>query len=552
MRRLFALATVGAFILMLGTAGAARKVDATKVNEVASTIDRHLDDRLKTEKITASPLADDAEFLRRVYLDLTGRIPPSAKAIAFLDSKEPNKRQKLVADLLASKEYGKHFGIIWRDLIIRPDANQIRPPDTTPLVNWLAEQFDKGTGWDKIVHDMLIVEGSKPEGLFFVLNGDSRGYPQSNVIAGSVGQLFMGMQVACAECHHHPFVDSWKQEHFWGMAAFFGNVKTTAGPKGAAKGGVAGITEGKGTVDKKRNMNPTMKGTSIVIPDTSFKQIGKTVEAQFPQVKEKPKLVEGKPYRPAFVNWLTSKENPYFAKNAVNRMWAHLFGKGFANPVGEMSEVNPPSHPELLDYLAKEFAKNDFDLKWLITAITSSQAYQRTSRPVPGNKDTEVLFARQEIKVMTPEVLYNALTQALETDNLFGAKGQGGAGKKGKAKVNAKTASPDQKTQFLALFTTKEVEGDSTEFSHGIPQALRLMNQESSNTGGNTLERVVKEGGGHAKIVEGLYLAVLSRRPTEVESKEMVAYVEKQKSSKDGYRGVFWTLLNSAEFIINR
>src|SRR5262249_27370002 len=157
------------------TAGAADNKDDTKPTPAASSklaalIDRHVEARLAKEKITPSAASDDAEFLRRVHLDLTGRIPTAAKAVAFLDSSDPKKREKLIDELLASKESGLHFATIWRDLMLRPDANMIRQPDTEPFVAWMAEQFNKGRGWDAVVSDMLTVEGAKPEGTFTILN----------------------------------------------------------------------------------------------------------------------------------------------------------------------------------------------------------------------------------------------------------------------------------------------------------------------------------------------------------------------------------------------
>lgn len=549
----------GVLILAIGTLAFGKDGETPSgVNEVSSTIDRLIGDRLKAEKITPSPRADDAEFLRRVTLDLTGTIPTAEQTKAFLDSTDPNKRAKLIDDLLAGAAYGRHLGTIWRDLIVRPDANMIRPPNTTPLVDWLANQFNRGCGWDKIVSDLLTVEGDKPESLFFILNGDTRGYPQANIVAGTVGQLFMGTQLACAECHHHPFVETWKQEDFWGVAAFFGKVQNGGGAKGGKAASTAIHETTADVKDKKRNMAPKIgPGTSIVIPDTSFKQIGKTVKARLPH-GEAPAMARDKPFRPTFAKWLTSKENPYFAANAVNRMWGHLFGTAFANPVGEVSEINPHSHPELVAYLSREFANHGFDVRFLIKAICNTEAYQRTSRPIPGNADAEdPLFARQGVKVLTPEVLYSSLTTALDVPSLsvkaaaLAAKTPNTKAAVKKAAAKAKNTPPMGKEQFLQFYATKEVEGNATEYSHGIPQALRLMNQDLFNTGGNTLTRAMKLGT-PAKVIESLYLSVLSRRPTETEAKEAAEYVTKAKTAEEGYRGVFWALINGAEFILNR
>ncbi len=549
MRRLLMTAALALAVAAVSDAAAEKpEKPAAGVPAGSAAIDRLLGVRLTAEKAAIGPLASDAEFLRRVYLDLTGTIPNTAQTLAFLDSKDANKRAKLIDELLESKAYGRHFGSIWRTLIIRPDANMIRPPDTQPLADWLADHFNKGTGWDVIVSKMLTVEGDKPESLFFVLNGDTRGYPQANVIAGTVGQIFMGAQIACAECHKHPFVDKWKQDDFWGVAAFFGKVQNGGGAKGTKNASLSITETAAPPKDKKRNMAPKIgPGASIVIPDSSFKQIGRVVKARLPH-GETPALKRDEPFRPAFVKWLVARENPYFAANAVNRMWGHLFGRAFANPVGEVSEVNPHSHPEVVALLAKELADSKFDLKHLIRVICNSQAYQRTSR-TDGAKSDEQLFARQGVKVMTPEVMYNSLTAALEVPDLARTKGVKMDKKKGGGA--GRFAVAGAKEQFMAFFTTKDVEGDATEYSHGIPQALRLMNQDLFNTGGNTVARVAKLDT-PAKAIEALYIATLSRRPTEEEADEAARHVARAKSKGDGYRGIFWALVNSAEFILNR
>jgi hypothetical protein len=520
------------------------------VPKASAALDSLLAKRLDAEKVKAAPLASDAEFVRRLYLDLTGSIPTASQALAFLDSKDPDRRKKLIDQLLDSPAYGKHFGTIWRNLIIRPDANMVRQPNTQPLVDWLAAHFNKGSGWDRIVTEMLTAEGSRPESLFFILNGDTRGYPQSNVIAGTVGQIFMGTQLACAECHNHPFVDKWKQDDFWGVAAFFGKVQNGGGAKGGKEASTSITEVTTPPKDKKRNMAPKIgPGASIVIPDTSFKQIGRVVKARFPH-GEHPALKREEPFRPAFVKWLVARENPYFAANVVNRLWGHLFGRAFANPVGEVSEVNPHSHPEVVAFLSKELTDNGFDLKHLIRVICNSQAYQRSSRSASDDSQGEALFARQGVKVMTPEVLYSSLTTALEVPDLKPVRNATGAKKKGGGAGKALNPAAARE-QFLAFFTTKDVEGDATEYTLGIPQALRLMNQDLFNTGGNTVARAAKLGSPD-KAVEALYLAALSRRPTREESDEATAFVAKAKSKEEGYRGVFWALINSAEFILNR
>ncbi len=519
---------------------------ATEPRTVAAQIDSELSKRLTAAKIPASPRADDAEYLRRVYLDLTGRIPSAARAAAFLDSTDPARRQKLVDELLASPEYGEHFATIWMNLIPR-DTNQIRPPKTKPFQDWLAQHFHKNVPWDKLTTEILTATGSnaeQPPGVFFILSADSRNNPQANIITRNVSQLFLGVQLQCAECHDHPFT-KWKQTDFWGMAAFFGKVKNSDKSNGKTNNGVVEVIAAKGKA-KGDNGPRVGPGASIIIPTDAFKNVGKVVKAKYPAGSE-PKLTTEEPFRPAFAKWLTSTDNAYFAPNLVNRLWAQFFGRGFVNPLNDFHEENPASHPELLRMLASEFVASGFDQKHLIRCICLSDAYQRTSQPVVGNKGVEhPLFSRVELKVLSPEMLYESLCMALEVRELFTPEKT--ATKKKAVGTLPPPLTPREK--FLVFFNTKEETAEATEFSHGIPQALRLMNHAVFNKGGKTVDRLMKSGS-TAQIIEGIYLAALARRPSDIELKDMSAYVSRRGNSREAYNGVLWTLINSAEFTLN-
>jgi hypothetical protein len=521
---------------------------------VAAAIDRELDKRLATEKIPASPVASDAEFLRRVYLDLTGRIPTAEQAAAFLDSKDPDKRTKLIDELLASPNYGQHFGIIWSDLIVkRFDDN--RALDVAPFKKWLAEAFNENRGWDQIVRDLLTASGTvaeNPAATFFVAHRDMNTLAPSRVV-GTAANLFMGLQLQCAECHNHAFIKDWKQTDFWGVAAFFNQTRSAGGRQGQQNTPVS-ISEGAAPAGGARRPGQgfgqaSVSGARIEIPDATDprRRTGKIVKAKFFQGEE-PTLADKGPYRPAFADWLVATENKYFAPAAVNRLWAHLFARGFVNPLDDMHDDNKPSHPELLKLLADEFRTSGFDLKHLIRSICRSQAYQRTSMPLKDNEADTQLFSRQTIKVMSPEVLYDSLCTALGTSELrtaAGGPGRGfGAGGRGPV-GNSRTA-------FVNFFSTKEDGDDATEMSFGIPQFLRLMNSRPFNESSAVLDQLLKEGASSDKVIETLFLSTLSRRPTEAEAKKLAAYVVRKEDAKAGYVGVLWVLMNSAEFVCIR
>src|SRR5262249_19598318 len=288
-----------------------------------------------------------------------------------------------------------------------------------------------------------------------------------NKITGAVAALFWGVNLRCAECHNHPFTQ-WKQRDFWGTAAFFGKVRSSGGGK---EGGGSALVEallGAAAGGGKKGESggaPAVRGSAIVIPAGSGKASGQVIPARFLGGAEA-SLDEKEPFRPAFAQWATAADNPYFARAAVNRMWAHFFGRGFVNPLDHLDETNPPSHPELLDRLASEFAASGFDLKHLARCIANSKTYQRTSRPAPGNETDAAAFSHMAVKVLTPEVLFDALA----------SMGQGG-GDTGKSSGNAGKASGDgqSREQFLRAFRSDE-EVPATEYLQGIPQLLRLMN----------------------------------------------------------------------------
>jgi hypothetical protein len=547
------LACVGALAAGPARAAEPEQKAARDPAAVAAAIDRALDKRLVQEKIPASPVASDAEFLRRAYLDLTGRVPTAEQAIAFLDSKAPDKRPKLIDELLASPNYGTHFGTIWSDLIVKRDDNN-RLLNTTAFKKWLGDSFNENRGWDQIVHAMLTASGTVEENAaatFFVAHRDMNALVPSKVV-GTTANLFMGIQLHCAECHNHAFIRDWKQTDFWGVAAFFNQTRSTGGRQGQQNTPIS-ISEGAAPAGGRRPGfggfgRPSVTGAKIEIPDATDprRRTGKVVAAKF-FLDEEPKLGNTGPYRPVFADWLVSAENKYFAPAAVNRMWAHLFARGFVNPLDDMHEGNPASHPELLQLLADEFRASGFDLKHLIRVVCNSQAYQRTSKPVNGNEEDAQLFSRQTVKIMHPEVLYDSLCTALGVSELrtttgFGGRGAGGRGFPGGG----------SRAAFVNFFSTKEEGDDPTEMSFGVPQFLRLMNSRPFNDGGAVVGQLMKDGAGTEQVIEQLFLTALARRPTEAEAKKMAEFVARKAEPKDGYVGVLWVLLNSAEFVCVR
>jgi hypothetical protein len=490
---------------------------ARDAGPVTALIDAEVDRLLVAARVPASPLADDAEFLRRVTLDLTGRVPTYQRTVAFLEDRSPDKRRRLIEELLASPAYGQHFATLWRELLAPAPVASTKPTRDT-FSPWLAEQFNAGRGWNAIVTDLLTAEGPiarSPQSAFLMAHSENF-QPQPNLVAAAAARLFLGTQLRCAECHNHPFT-SWTQADFWGTAAFFGRLRFT-GFKG---GGVPSLVETPGP------------GASLAIPASAGRRGGqKTVNARFLGGAE-PRFAAADLLRPRFAAWVTAADNPFFARAAVNRAWGHFFGRGLVNPVDDL-DAEPPSHPDLLTRLAREYAASGFDHKHLARAICNSKAYQRSSRPVPGNEADATLFSHMALKPLSPEALYDALAVVFSID-----KNDPGP-RKPAARGKAGAAPAPSREEFARLFR-----------SQGAPQRLQLMNGPLLNRGAPVVDQLVDTGAGRAEAIATLYLTALSRRPTADEVKLMSGYLARRRDAREGYRGVLWVLLNSSEFALN-
>jgi hypothetical protein len=518
---------------------------------VAAEIDRLTDQRLAAANVPPSPQADDGEFIRRAYLDITGRVPSAASVTAFLTTTDPTKRARLIDELLASPQFGSSFAGIWRRVLVPPDANQNKAPNYAAFEAWMAQRFNQNQPWDQTVRALLMAEGpvaQSPQGIFYIANGDTKGFPQADILTRTTSQAFMGVQLQCAQCHDHPFNTQWKQSDFWGMAAFFGRVQNTAaGGKGAAGGAtIAEKLQQKAGKKGKPTARVNANG-SIIIPEESFHNVGTVIPAKFPAGAQ-PSLGNVPELRPAFAAWLTAPDNKFFAPCIANRLWEHFMGRGIVNPVDDFNPDNKPSHPELLALLANEFVQSNFDIKHLVRCICNSRAYQRSSVPIEGNGGENKLFARMEIKVLSPEALADSLEVALEGRAIMPTSGVATirpAAKKGGYPANT------PRDHFVNFFNTKEEGAEAGDYSYGIPQALMLMNQVQFNNGAAVVDRLVKTAPPRDRVIEQLYLATLSRKPAPDEMKQSLAYVSKQKAPREGYNGLLWTLVNRSEFVLN-
>lgn len=473
--------------------------------------------------VTPAKQTSDTEFLRRAWLDLVGIIPPLnhddgiSGVNDFLASDAPNKRELLIDALLAKPRHGAHFSNIWKNILLPDDANARRFGETG-FQSWLRSQFVDNVSYDRIVSQLVLASGNSNQ------TGPALYYSALQLkpeeLASSTSRVFLGTQINCAQCHDHPF-DHWKRSDFWGYAAFFAQL---ARPQGQQQF-VAQVTD-------------TNSG-EVKIPDTDD-----PVAPKFLSGDASPDGSETR--RQRLARWITSKDNPYFAKAAVNRIWAIMFGRGIVEPVDDLGLHNPPSHPELLQELSEYFVETGFDVKRLIRTLAMTRAYQLSSRSQAGNKRTPELFAQMAIKSLTAEQLYDCLLEGMRKREVTATNpAMGGRG------------FDQRRTAFLTKFRAP-TQG-ATEFESGIPQALTMMNgvmvRDATDLRNSDLLRSLEAPFiTDDQAVRILFLSTLSRLPDKEEVAQFSEYVELTKSNgtrQQALGDILWAILNSAEFVLN-
>jgi uncharacterized protein DUF1549/uncharacterized protein DUF1553 len=464
-------------------------------------------------------ISDDAEFLRRLSLDLVGALPSPEETLEFLKDTKPGKRAGKIDQLLGRPEYAHTWAELWENLLIGYD-DKTRTDSKKALYTWLRnEVFAKNLSYDKMVRALISSNGINtdigPVNFLIRLTRKDGGGGVS--MASKASKLFMSTQIQCAQCHDHPF-DRFTQEDFYGMVAFFARTKAKK------------VDTTKDSKDTRYELYDDAKG------EASYGEgkAKKNVNPRFLDEVDPPKEMSR---REAFVHLLLRPENPLFAKSVVNRYWARFFGRGIIEPVDDFSNRFKPSHPELLDRLSKEFAAQGHDLAWLIRAIANSRTYQLSSRK-PENASAERYFSYADTRPLTPEQLIACLTDALGL-----VDGQGVAKDKG-----------GLLRQFRQRFGDEEM-ADRGVFQGTIPQALMIMNGAMPNGEigrvNNRLDKILKQVAEPESRLDRIFLTVVCRLPSARERATYLPYVKSNGAKKEPYEDVFWVLLNSSEFLFN-
>jgi len=477
--------------------------------------------KLRKLRILPSEVCSDEEYLRRVFVDITGTMPTVEDHDQFVADADPLKREKLVDQLLQRKEFVDIWVMKWAELLqVRTIANRVEKKPMLAYYNWLKEKIASNTPTDKMVQEILGSRGGS-------FANPAINYYQTETetlkTAENVAQVFMGMRIQCAQCHNHPF-DKWTMDDYYSFAAFFSQIGRKQGedPRETII-----FNSGGGEVNHLvggRAMKPKFLGGAE--PDLT-----------------------GRDRREVLAQWLASPENPYFAKNLANIVWAHFFGRGIINEVDDVRVSNPPVNGELLDELGKRFTDYNYDFRKLVRDICTSRTYQLSTQTNETNETDHRNFAHAELRRIRAEVMLDCISIVTTTQDKFPGLPVGARA--------VQIADGNTATYFLTTFgraSRETVCSCEVKMEPNLSQALHLINGDTTNAKikqGGLIAARLKDNKPVPEIITELYLRCFSRRPNEQELASLVALVDEQENKPEALEDVFWSMLNSREFLFN-
>ncbi len=494
-----------------------------------SRIDQLLLRQWRRLGVVPSAPADDATFLRRATLDICGTLPTEGELAAYLADIRSDKRARLIDRLLDRPEYASYFALKWADILQNRGAGYSTSKQrsgTTLFAGWIRDSLAANKPYDRFVSEILTASGSQNENPPAIWYRTVRKSPE---YVESVAQAFLGVRIQCAQCHHHP-TERWSQADYFGLAAVFSRV--------GRKGGFA---------------DAEVPTDEIIY----LKQRGDVLHPRTGAVL-RPRPLGGDEFslglhddpRLGLARWLASRDNPFFARTMVNRMWAHFLGRGIVHPIDDARSTNPPSNPELLDALAQDFAASGFDLKHLIRVITTSYAYGLKSAPHPGNAGDTQTFARFYPRRLAAEVLLDGVSQVLDVPTEFPGFSAG----------TRAIELPDENVaaHFLDVFgrpaRMSACECERVD-APALTQALELVNsaeiQRKLTATTGYAQRLAASDKSHADLATEAFLRVLARRPRPEELKAAVDFLAVEPDLPEACRSLLWSLLATNEFLFN-
>ena len=527
---------------------------ASNADSVIYQINSLVEQGWKDFEIQPSQDAEDGQWCRRVFLDVIGRIPTVTEVEQFVDSKDPDKKKKLVESLMYDDEYTEEFArnwtTVWSNILIgRTGGTENRTMTSREgLQKYLRDSFAREKSYDQMCQELVTATGTTTPGdpdfngaTNFLI--DKVNAEQAALATSATTRIFLGLQVQCTQCHNHPFND-WKQQKYWETNAFFRQARAFRGPMEIADGGSARLADQDFAGETGRNRDEA---------EIFYEKRNGLVSVAYPVFVDGTKIE-----RSGYVNVVNRREefakmmvaSPFFGKAMVNRTWAHFLGYGFTSPADDLGPHNSPSNPALLDFLGMEFANNGFDFRQLILWITLSKPYQLSSRSTKTNAADDPLlgstprFSHFYLRQMQAEQLYESLLSATRAGESRGSYEE-------QERIKSRWLQ-----QFSSAFGTDEGQ-ESTTFNGTIPQVLMLFNGEMvrqaiSSTDGTLINKLAESGKNYNSSVEHLFLSLLSRKPTSREKSMANAFLGAQNGNqKEALKDVSWVLLNTNEFIFN-
>ena len=504
--------------------------DTSRLPEPANMVDQAVFNKLRQLGIPASELCDDATFLRRVSLDITGVLPGEEEVRTFLADTAPDKRDRLIDRLLDSTSYADHFANKWNFVLRNKKEGGEDGPGTQLFHRWIWNRMYDNVPYDQFVREIVTASGD-PQ-----INPAVTWYRDVDSVEEQVedtAQLFLGLRIQCARCHHHPF-EKWSQDDYYGMAAFYSRVGKKVIPNGSGNMRDRRVFHNEGVATSSnprsgRAIRPTGLGA-----DSAYD----VAADQDPRVK--------------LADWMTDPKNPFFARSVVNRYWKHFFSRGIVEPEDDMRATNPPSNPELLDGLSQHFIASGFDLKELVRTICRSRTYQLSALPNDYNASDKQNFSRYYPRRLSAEVLYDAFHQVTDTSENFGGVP---AGTRAMQLADASNA-----TYFLQVFgqprgdTACECERST---DANLAQSLHLLN------GREIQDKIARDNARTARLaadanrspedrIREVYRWVFAREPAADELEVAVSYLKRHTDNpRRGFEDIVWALINTKEFQFN-
>ena len=490
-------------------------------------IDKAIDAKLQKLKIQPSPVVDDAAFLRRVSLDLTGQLPTPEEVRAFLADSSQTKRAAVIDRLIASPAFVDHWTLKWGDLL-QNNRKYLGEKGAFEFREWIRDSIAQNKPYDRMVREMLEARGSSydnPAANFYRVTRDPKPTMEKTT------QVFLGVRMVCAQCHDHPF-ERWTQNQYYEMSAFFSAV----GLRPGYEVGEEILFDQRQDFDMKHPKDSRVMNPKFIVP-ASWGGTGA------PPTDQRRRL--------AYAEWLTAKDNPFFAKSTVNRVWSYFFGRGIIEPVDDIRASNPPSNPALLDALTKDFVAHDFDLRQLMRTIANSRTYQTSLATNEWNLQDTENFSHAMPRRLSAEELMDALAQATGVRPVF---------PEAPPDTNAEQVTDPHvgKDGFLDLFG-RPLRESSCECERrsdlSLPQALNLVNGKTiSDAVADANGRIAKAilgGRPDRELVEEMYLASMSRLPNSEEMGKALKYLESGGGRAARAQDLLWALVNSKAFLYN-